>query len=79
MPLWKLSLSLNCHCLQDAQGVAYQGTAQSKMANVYFHCKSSCVVKKQADFDGRLCSIPPQIEPHLLELHRAYLRRNLGI
>ena len=58
---------------------SYQGTAQSKMANVYFHCKSSCVVKKQADFDGRLCSIPPQIEAHLVELHRAYLRRNFGI
>ena len=58
---------------------SYQRTAQSKMANVYFHCKSSCVVKKQADFDRRLCSIPPQIEPHLVELHRAYLRRNFGI
>jgi hypothetical protein len=29
---------------------SYQGTAQRKIANVYFHCKEQCVQKKQAIF-----------------------------
>ena len=54
-----------------------QGTAQGKIANVYFHCKEQCVQKKQASFNGGMCSIPPQIQPHLHELHKAHLRASL--
>jgi hypothetical protein len=56
---------------------SYQGTAQGKIANVYFHCKEECVQKKQASFNGGMCSIPPQIQPHLHELHKAHLRASL--
>ena len=58
---------------------SYQGTSQSKMANVYFHCNQSCVARKQSGFQGLTCSIPQQIKPHLLEVHAAYLREHLGI
>ena len=58
---------------------SYNGAAQSKIANVYFHCKMSCVVKKQAGFNGRLCSIPLHIKTHLLEPHKILLRQTLGV
>jgi hypothetical protein len=58
---------------------SYQGTSQSKMANVYFHCNQSCVARKQSGFQGLTFSNPQQIKPHLLEVHAAYLREHLGI
>ena len=58
---------------------SYQGTSQRKIANVYFHCTEQCVQKKQASFNGSMCSIPPQIQAHPHHLHKARLRASLRI
>ena len=58
---------------------SYQGTAQSKLANVYFHCKVSCVKRKKPDFEGHLCTVPAQNGAHLQKPHRQYLRNHFGL
>lgn len=58
---------------------SYQGRAQSKIGNVYFHCDVTCVRRKKPDFDARLCVITPEIDAHLQQMHRDILRRMLGV
>ena len=58
---------------------SYQGIAQSKLANVYFHCKVACVKRKKPDFEGHLCTVPAQIGAYLQESHRQYLRNHFGL
>lgn len=58
---------------------AYQGAARSKLANVYFHCRRECVRRKQPLFEGNWCIVPPDIKPHILQVHQEHLRNNIGI
>lgn len=57
----------------------YRGQVQSKVSNVYFHCALACVQRRQPNFLGSMCCIPPQMEPHLGLSHREYIRANLGM
>ena len=56
----------------------FQGRMYSKISNVYFHCATACILRKQPNFVFSSCFIAPQIEPFLLPLHRDYIRMNLG-
>ena len=57
----------------------FQGRTYSKISNVYFHCATACILRKQPNFVVSSCFVAPQIEPYLLPLHRDYIRMNLGI
>ena len=57
----------------------FQGRTYSKISNVYFHCATACILRKQPNFVVSSCFVAPQIEPYLLPLHRDYIRTNLGI
>ena len=57
----------------------FQGRTYSKVSNVYFHCATACILRKQPNFGVSSCFVAPQIEPYLLPLHRDYIRMNLGI
>ena len=54
----------------------YQGVANSKVKNVYFHCSKVCIQRKQPNFRNT-CFIPQQIQPYLLHLHREHINMNL--
>ena len=57
----------------------FQGRTYSKISNVYFHCATACILRKQPNFVVSSGFVAPQIEPYLLPLHRDYIRMNLGI
>ena len=57
---------------------SYNGTPQSKLANVYFHCNIKCVRRKQPNFQASSCIILPSLMPHLLNVHLHNLRNILG-
>ena len=44
----------------------FQGQARSKLGNVYFHCNTDCIRRKQREFvPGSLSPIDPNIQAHL--------------
>ena len=57
---------------------SYNGTPQSKLANVYFHCNNTCVRRKQPNFQGSTCIIQPSIRSHLLDVHMHHLGNIVG-
>ena len=58
----------------------FQGRARSKVSNVYFHCNTNCIKRKQQDFDTRrLNPIHLDIQAHLQLIHYRHLQRNFGI
>ena len=56
-----------------------QGVVYSKSANVYFHCNTACIKRKQPFFDGKTCIIPLEIENKLTLLHKQLLSVTLGM
>ena len=56
----------------------YNGTPQSKLGNVYFHCDISCVRRKHPNFQASCCIIPPSIRPHLFNVHMNHLQNIPG-
>ena len=55
---------------------SYKGAAQSKITNVYFHCKMSCVVKKQAQVSTGDCAQYPFILKHIYSNRTKYIKTN---
>lgn len=58
---------------------SYQGNPQSKLANVYFHCKWPCLQRKQPNFEGRMCCVSENIKSRMATVHKEYLRINFGL
>lgn len=58
----------------------FQGQARSKLGNVYFHCNTDCIRRKQREFvAGSLSPINPNIQAHLQLLHYRHLRETFGM
>ncbi len=52
----------------------YQGQARSKMGNVYFHCDSNCIKRKEKEFHAhRLSPVSAVLLPYLQQTHRRFL------
>ena len=56
----------------------HEGQQQSRPANVYFHCISTCVRQKQPYFQPCHTSIARQIVPFLRDEHWQYLNQTFG-
>ena len=58
----------------------YQGQARSKMGNVYFHCDSNCIKRKEKEFHAhRLSPVNAVLLPHLQLTHRRFLAQKFGV
>ena len=50
------------------------GTPLTKLGNMYFHFNEACIRKYNSYYLSCLLKVPEDVKPHLLDVHRDYLR-----